>query len=151
MWLPWLSQTLKDMTISRKKGCLILLASAAAFSALGQTATSTNAAPATITSVFIMPSSPQEGRDPFYPESSRPYITAVAHKLLPVVDLTIHGFSGTADDRTVIINNHSFGVGDEGDVITPGGRAHLRVLAITTNSVVIECDHQRRELTFSTQ
>jgi len=72
------------MTISIKKACLILLASAAAFSALGQTATSTNAAPATITSVFIMPSSPQEGRDPFYPESTRPYITSVAHKILPV-------------------------------------------------------------------
>jgi hypothetical protein len=101
--------------------------------------------------VFIMPSSPQEGRDPFYPESTRPYITSVAHKILPVADLTIHGFSGTADNRTVIINNHSFGVGDEGDVITPSGRAHLRCLAINNNTVVIECDHQRRELTFSTQ
>ncbi len=128
-----------------------MLASAAAFSGLGQTAISTNAAPASIPSVFVMPNSPQEGRDPFYPESTRPYITAVAHKLMPVVDLTIHGFSGTADNRTVIINNHSFGVGDEGDVITPGGRAHLRCLTINSNSVVIECDHQRRTLTFSTE
>lgn len=130
---------------------MILFASAAAFSALGQSTVSTNAAPATIASVFIMPNSPQEGRDPFYPESTRPYITAVAHKTMPVVDLVIHGFSGTTDDRTVIINNHSFGAGDEGDVITPGGRAHLRCLTISSNSVVIECDHQRRTLTFSTQ
>jgi hypothetical protein len=140
------------MTNSRKQIVLISLVTAAGFSALGQTATSTNAIPVTIPSVFVLPSSPQEGRDPFYPESTRPYITAMATKTVTVAaTLTIRGFSGTADDRTVIINNHSFGVGDEGDVSTPTGRVHLRCLAINSNSVVVECDHQRRELTFSTE
>ncbi len=69
----------------------------------------------------------------------------------PVSTLAIKGFSGTAEDRTVIINNHSFAAGDEGDVLTPGGRVHIRCLVIKENTVIIEADHQRRELDFSTK
>ena len=37
-----------------------------------------------------------------------------------------------------IINNHTFAVGDEGDVITPSGRVHLRCIDIQPGTVVIE-------------
>ena len=122
---------------------------AAGISTRGQCATNS---PAPAISAFVQPGNPREGRDPFYPESTRPYVTAVAtNTVAPVAALTIRGFSGTSENRTVIINNHSFGVGDEGDVLTAAGRVHLRCLAIKSNSVVIEANHQRRELDFTTE
>jgi hypothetical protein len=139
------------MIISRKL-CFLILLAAAGFSTRGQSATNSSASAAPTPSVFVLPSNPHEGRDPFYPESSRPYTSAPAATNVVVIDtLVIRGSSGTADNRIVIINNHSFGVGDEGDVSTPAGRVHLRCLAIKANSVVIEANHQRRELSFSTE
>jgi hypothetical protein len=135
------------MKISWKHGLLIALAAAGA-SALGQPVDKT----AVRRSVFVMPTNPQEGRDPFYPESTRPYASAVVSHVAPVTTtLVIKGFSGTPANRMVIINNHSFGVGDEGDVLTEGGRVHIRCLEINANNVIIEANNQRRELTFSTQ
>jgi hypothetical protein len=140
------------MNLSRKKYYLLVLAAAASFSALGDTTPPASAPAAEETSVFVQPENPQEGRDPFFPESTRPYASAVAaHAAPPVATLSIKGFSGTAEDRTVIINNHSFAAGDEGDVMTVAGRVHVRCLVIKDNSVIIEADHQRRELSFSTQ
>jgi hypothetical protein len=99
-------------------------------------------------SVFTLPSNPKEGRDPFFPDSTRSYEVAVAANL-QVVDtasLVLRGFSGSMDHRLVIINNHTFAAGDEGDVITPLGRIHLSCIKIKTNSVVIEVGGQRHEL-----
>ena len=139
------------MNLSRKKYYLLVLAAAAGFSALGETTPPAPASAAAPESVFVQPENPHEGRDPFYPESTRPYVTAVAAHAAPAATLIIRGFSGTADDRTVIINNHSFAAGDEGDVTTPDGRVHIHCLVIKDHSVIIEADHQRRELDFSTQ
>ncbi len=139
------------MNLPRKKYGLLILAAAAGFSALGETTGPTPATAAPPASVFVQPENPHQGRDPFYPESTRPYANAVAAHTAPISTLIIKGFSGTADDRTVIINNHSFAVGDEGDVTTPAGRVHVHCLLIKANSVIIEADHQRRELEFSTQ
>jgi hypothetical protein len=60
--------------------------------------------------------------------------------------LTVKGFSGTPGHRFVIINNHTFGVGDEGDVITPSGRVHVRCTEVHSDYVAIEVNGQRREL-----
>src|SRR5579863_7684243 len=107
------------MTISRTIYFLLMLA-AAGISTRGQSATNPSAPAAPILSAFVLPGNPQEGRDPFYPESSRPYLAAATTtNATPVETLMIRGFSGTSENRTVIINNHSFGVGDEGDVLTP--------------------------------
>ena len=102
-------------------------------------------------SVFILPSSPKEGRDPFFPDSNRPYEIAAAAKpvVADVSSLEVRGFSGELANRLVIINNHTFAVGDEGDVITSAGRIHLRCIEIRTNSVVIEVGDQRHELFYS--
>ncbi len=69
-------------------------------------------------SVFILPSSPREGRDPFFPDSTRPYKLAAAAnpRAADVTSLVVKGFSGSMDHRFVIINNHTFAAGDEGDV-----------------------------------
>ena len=46
----------------------------------------------------------------------------------------------------VIINNHTFALGDEGDVQTTSGRVHIRLAEIRATSVVIEVNGSRREL-----
>jgi preprotein translocase subunit YajC len=65
------------------------------------------------------------------------------------VDATIFTYSGTSLEqghRLAIINNHSFAVGDEGDVRTSSGRVHLRVISIGADTVVIEVNGTRREI-----
>jgi len=100
-------------------------------------------------SVFVLPVNPKEGCDPFFPASTRPYESAASKN--PVGDLTslvLRGLSGSPDHRLVIINNHTFGVGDEGDVITPHGRIHIHCIEITPKSVVVESGGQRHELSY---
>jgi hypothetical protein len=95
---------------------------------------------ALVQSIFTMPSSPSEGRDPFFPNSMRPYEDAIVKVKRPVelTSLQIKGFSQIGDKRYVIINNHTFGAGDEGDVITPDGRIHIHCLAVGVDSVMVE-------------
>jgi hypothetical protein len=101
-------------------------------------------------SVFNMPSSPKEGRDPFFPTSTRPYevISAATNHGGDLSGLSIKGFSGTANRRFVIINNHTFGVGDEEDITTSQGRIHVHCLEINGGTVLIEANGERRELTY---
>jgi hypothetical protein len=109
----------------------------------------TNSVPVeTPKSVFIMPSKPQEGRDPFFPNSMRPYEAAMAanRHSAAVGSLELKGISGDPDHRLVIINNHTFAEGDEQDVITIAGRIKVRCLEIKPGSVVVEADGQRVEL-----
>ncbi len=103
-------------------------------------------------SVFVIPTNVHEGRDPFFPESTRMVDAAMAaSKTVEVSALTVKGFSGTPGHRFVIINNHTFGIGDEGDVITPTGRAHIRCTEIRADVVAIEVNGQRRELHLGAQ
>jgi hypothetical protein len=91
-------------------------------------------------SVFTMPTSQSEGRDPFFPESMRPYEEYRSQTKHPVelTSLKIKGFSEIDGRRYVIINNHTFGAGDVGDVITPDGRIHIRCLQVGDDSVLVE-------------
>jgi hypothetical protein len=100
-------------------------------------------------SVFILPANAEEGRDPFFPRSSRPYETAAAATTnsVEVTALVLKGFSGTPDHRLVIINNHTFAAGDEGDVIAEQGRIHVHCIEIKSRSVVIEVSGKYHELT----
>jgi len=131
----------KELAVLLSIGCAAVLA--------------VNAAPTTRSdetgtprSAFALPSTSKEGRDPFFPDSTRPYETvAVANpRATDITALVLRGFSGSMGQRLVIINNHTFATGDEGDVITPLGRIHLSCIEIKTNSVVIEVGGQRREL-----
>lgn len=102
-------------------------------------------------SVFVMPSSQKEGRDPFYPESIRPYQAAVAASVshvLPMNSLAVKGYSLVNGVPCVIINNHSFMAGDEGDVLTTGGRVHVHCVDIKPTVVIVEVNGQRRDLNF---
>jgi hypothetical protein len=129
----------------------ILLVLSISFSALGQI-TNSPVAPVPISSVFVQPTSASEGHDPFFPESSRPYESALpTTHAIEITSLSVKGFSRVLGHEFVIINNHTFGLGDEGDVITTGGRVHIRCLEIRNNSVLIEINGQQHELGLSSK
>ena len=102
-------------------------------------------------SVFTIPAGPKEGCDPFFPNSSRPFesTTPAAKPGVEAVSLVFRGISGSAAHPFAIINNHTVGEGDEGDVLTEMGRVHLRCIEIKRNSVLIEYGGQRHELVFT--
>jgi len=101
-------------------------------------------------SAFTEPSSPREGRDPFFPESSRVFDAHVAQHASSeaVTTLAIKGYSVVNGRPIVIIANHSFMAGDEGDVISGGNRAHVRCLEIRPGTVVVEVNGARHEIHF---
>jgi hypothetical protein len=102
-------------------------------------------------STFILPSNPGEGHDPFFPDSLRPYESAMVNNhTAEITSLIFKGISGPPDHRLVIINNHTFAAGDEEDVITPQGRIHVRCVEIKADSVIVESGGQRVVLTYST-
>ena len=109
----------------------------------------TNAAPAQPEipqSVFIIPTTPQEGKDPFFPRSMRLFASPVVKtNLTPDVavaiaaDLRLNGISGTADHRLAIINNRTFESNEEAVVTSKSGpAARIRCLEIKTDSVVVQ-------------
>ena len=106
-----------------------------------------------VRSVFVMPTSPTEGRDPFFPQSTRVYEVAnasapVAAHVDEITTLKVKGYIIVNGQAMVTINNHSFMVGDEGDVLTSNGRVHIRCLAIRGGTAVIEAGGQRIDLHF---
>ena len=96
-----------------------------------------------------MPSSPEEGRDPFYPNSTRPYDEFIPKRAVDATALEIKGFSEVNGRRYVIINNHTFAAGEEGDVTTPQGRIHIHCLSVGADSVMVESGGSRHLLKFS--
>ena|ERR1700733_4313931 len=99
-------------------------------------------------SIFTIPANPQEGCDPFFPGSLRPYATAViaGSHASDLTTLRLNGVSGAPSRRLAIINDVTFGVGDEAEVRTSQGRIRIHCVEITGNSAVIEVDGQRQEL-----
>ena len=103
-------------------------------------------------STFVFPTNAHEGRDPFFPESTRPFEEAAPAANQPkVVVLTVKGLSVVNGHAMVIINNHTFATGDEGDVLAGGKRVHLRLVEIRTGTAVIEMNGSRRELSIATK
>ncbi|MFZ1071918.1 MAG: hypothetical protein WAO21_00645 [Verrucomicrobiia bacterium] len=112
-------------------------------------ASPTVAAPTnSVRSVFILPSNPGEGRDPFFPKSNRPYEAAMTatNNSVEITSLVVKGVSGSLDHQLVIINNHTFAVGDTADVITDLGRIRVHCVEIKPHSVVIEVGGQYHDL-----
>jgi hypothetical protein len=102
-------------------------------------------------STFIIPTNPKEGRDPFFPNSLRPYevVSAAQPHTGDMSSLILKGISGPANHRLAIINSHTFGLGDEANIVTPQGPIHIRCVEINSNSVVIESGGQRHELNYA--
>jgi len=132
-----------------KKSLTVALAAAAAPVVLGQAPKAAPAKPAPVPAHadFVMPLNPSQGRDPFYPESTRPYEENKPANPADENAITVKGVSREHGHVLVIINNHTFALGDEGEVLTSSGRVHLRLAEIRAESVVIEMNGRRRELT----
>jgi hypothetical protein len=114
-----------------------------------------SAAPEVVSrSTFVIPTNPKDGRDPFFPNSTRLYevvVLVVRPHVGDVSSLVLKGISGLSDHRLAIINNRTFGVGDEANLVTPQGPIHIRCVEIQASSVVIESGGQRHELKYTTK
>lgn len=99
-------------------------------------------------SKFTLPQTLSEGRDPFYPNSTR--VMAMMHPQKPNTSgpakLELKGISGTPDRPLAIINNRTLAVGEEQEVTTPQGRVRVMCLAIEGMRVRIRAQGQTREL-----
>ena len=112
-------------------------------------------APVKINSTFIVPAGTKDGRDPFFPESTRAFEVMMAasqtNRTAEITSLKVPGISGISGSLLAIINNHTFAVGDEGDVMTPSGRVHLKCLQIAPTYVVVEVNGQNHRINLGEQ
>ena len=102
-------------------------------------------------SVFINPGLPDGGKDPFFPLSTRlhpiPVFTTTSTNVAPyVVPLDLKGISGAVDHRLAIINNRTFGVGEEGEMTINAGRVRIVCKEIKDDSVRVLINGQERTL-----
>jgi len=110
---------------------------------------STNAAPQDIKSIFVMPNSPKDGRDPFFPNATSLYQSAASPvptaRPMPLETLKLVGILGNS---LANINGVTFAVGETQEVKTSSGSISVRLLQIKARdeSVVIEANGLRREL-----
>jgi hypothetical protein len=121
---------------------------AAALPVTAAPAVQTNETQVVQRSIFNPPTSPRDGRDPFFPNSLRPYASAVvpSSQTSDLSSLVMQGTSGDPDHRLVIINNVTFGVGDDVEILTSQGRIRIHCLEIGGDSAVIEVGGQRHVL-----
>ncbi len=140
--------------------CLGLWAQAPLFAAQAQANTkpagpasgaASRAAPAEIPkSVFVIPATAKEGRNPFFPQSAQP---------LPELDksqknrpfepgwFTLNGITPNGPKRTCMINSRTFEAGESGEVKLPSGaRMLIKCEEIRNDSVIIIVNGERREL-----
>ena len=114
--------------------------------------------PATVTvtnpaSVFILPAGLQTWSGSVFPivnpaVSDGAAVPNVKSPELNLDMLVMQGISGLPPHQLVIINKHTFAVGDEGEVSTSQGRIHVHCLEINAHSAVIEVNGQRHELRY---
>lgn len=91
------------------------------------------------------------GRDPFHPKSTRREVVATPTNSAPVLgsgSFVLNGISGVANNRLVVINQRTLGVGESVEVITPSGRVRIQCLEIGDNRATIQFGNppQRVEL-----
>jgi hypothetical protein len=103
-------------------------------------------------SIFVIPPTPEEGKDPFFPLSTRlrrlpPVVTTATTNLTTtVVHLKLKGFSGPAAHRLAIINNRTFEVGEEGEVVVDSGRVRILCKEIKDDTVRVLVNGQEQTL-----
>ena len=133
----------------KQRSPIIILGTTVLILAVGPLASRVLAAPSAITntapavaeakpghSIFVVPKDPKEGKDPFFPRSLRPYgtgstaIKTGSSNTPPAIELNLNGISGNAEKPLAIINNVTFGINDDNDVIIKGRRIKIRCLDI---------------------
>ncbi len=79
-----------------------------------------------------------KGRDPFYPHSNRQSMAPSENgETAPTIILALKGISGSANRKFAIINDHTFSSGEEGEVVTAGGRVRIRCLEIHADHAIV--------------
>jgi hypothetical protein len=99
-------------------------------------------------SVFVTPSQPSEGRNPFFPQSAVRVVAVRVNKENPIESFTfvLNGIT-SPPRRTAMINGRTFEIGEEGEVKLPaGGKMLIKCEEIKADSAVINVGGQRREL-----
>ena len=104
-------------------------------------------------SIFVVSSTTQAVKDPFFPNSTRfAAVTTTRTNVAgaAVVDLALKAIFGTTDRPLATINNATFGAGEEREVLTLAGKFRVRCVEIRLpdETVVIEIGGERRELRF---
>ena len=105
-------------------------------------------------SVFVVPKDPTQGKDPFFPASSRPYGPGkqMQTNKTAVVEVTLI-LNGFIPPNLVMVNGRTFAEGEEGDVVVSGVRKRIRCIKIKEDSALIELlpEGQRQELRLRTR
>jgi hypothetical protein len=102
-------------------------------------------------SVFVIPATPKEGRNPFFPRS-KPETTSVSPRPEPVESgaFVLNGIT-SPPKQTAMINGRTFEVGEVGDVkFHSGSKVSIKCLEIRDDAAIIEVGTQRRELRMRT-
>lgn len=116
------------------------------------TATTGTNAPAIVIpkSNFIIPSSVTQGRDPFFPLSSRLVLNATPNNAETVktapVTLALKGVSGTESKRFALINDKTFESGEEREISVGASKVRVHCIQIREDSVTVEVNGTRQEL-----
>jgi len=99
-------------------------------------------------SVFTIPATPRDGRNPFFPQSvvAAPVITFKPNSPLDFSSFVLNGIT-SPPKRTAMINGRTFEAGEEGEVkLASGGKVMIKCQEIKTDSAVILVNGQPREL-----
>lgn len=103
-------------------------------------------------SVFMVPRKVAEGKDPFFPNSSRVYGAETVSKgtgPAPIVaDISLKGISGTPEQPLAIINTTTCTTGETAEIITKNSRIKVQCLEINmaAGTVLLQIGGERREL-----
>jgi hypothetical protein len=104
-------------------------------------------------SIFIVPTQPAEGRNPFFPQSTvQVVMVSKVTKENPIESFSfvLNGIT-SPPKRTAMINGRTFEAGEEGEVRMPsGGKILIKCEDIKADSAIINVGGQRRELRLRT-
>lgn len=125
---------------------LLLLSSCSAHAASETNAVPTNAIPKS-----IFQDDARNGKDPFFPKSTRraeKLPTATENVVAPLVQLALKGISGPANRRFALINNQTLATGETAVVRIGNGQVKVHCWEIREDSVIVsvEGNPEKREL-----
>jgi hypothetical protein len=100
--------------------------------------------------VFTLPSSPKDGRNPFFPRSTefqpRPVEVAQVRQVDVSSSLVLNGITGPPRP-TIMVNSHTLAKGETGEIkIGPGAKVAVKCEEIGLDSAIILVNGIRKEL-----
>lgn len=97
-------------------------------------------------SVFVLPRSPQEGRNPFFPNSTSGQEVVKPKATVSVTAFVLNGIT-SPPRRTAMINGRTFEIGETGEIrLADGTKAKITCEEIRDTSALISVNGERREL-----